>query len=209
MKPNQLSILFLGLLSLLAVACGGAGDPGFDGTGGDPDFGEAAGDPGFGGAGGDPDFGGAGGGGGQGGEPVEPPPVAPFDNDSADNPAVDEFLSITNTREIVYTDQISAEAGDREDFVVFELPNNSNPDQRIQVAIDCAVFGDENVFARVELLNVDGNDTKAAPGSPIDCNEGEVNVTVRNDQVQLARIFVQGVPEVQTLVEYTLLVAPF
>ena len=99
MKRNQLSILFLGLLSLLAVACGGAGDPGFDGTGGDPDFGDAGGDPGFGGTGG-----------GQGGEPVEPPPVAPFDNDSADDPAVDEFLSITNTREIVYTDQISAEA---------------------------------------------------------------------------------------------------
>ena len=46
-------------------------------------------------------------------------------------------------------------------------------------------------------------------GSPIDCNEGEVNVTIRNDQVQLARIFVQGVPEEQTLVEYTILVTPF
>ncbi len=38
--------------------------------------------------------------------------IAPLDNDSAANPAVDEFLSITNTREIVYTDQISAEDGD-------------------------------------------------------------------------------------------------
>ena len=135
--------------------------------------------------------------------------IAPFDNDSAANPAVDEFLSITNTREIVYTDQISAEDGDNEDFVQFELPNNSNPNQRIEIEIDCDVFGDETVFARVELLNVDGNDTTRINGGPIDCNEGPFQVTVRNDQVQLARIYVQGVPQEQTLIEYTLVVAPF
>jgi len=135
--------------------------------------------------------------------------IAPFDNDSAANPAVDEFLSITNTREIVYTDQISAEDGDNEDFVQFELPNNSNPNQNMGISIDCDVFGDETVFARVELLNVDGNDTTRINGGPIDCNEGEFRVTVRNDQVQLARIHVQGVPEEQTLIEYTIVVAPF
>lgn len=135
--------------------------------------------------------------------------IAPFDNDSAANPAVDEFLSITNTREIVYTDQISAEDGDNEDFIQFELPNNSNPNQRIAISIDCDVYGDEEVFARVELLNVDGNDTTRITGGPIDCNEGEFQVTVRNDQVQLARVYVQGVPQVQTLIEYTLVVAPF
>ncbi len=135
--------------------------------------------------------------------------IAPFDNDSAANPAVDEFLSITNTREIVYTDQISAEDGDNEDFVQFELPNNSNPNQRIEIGIDCDVFGDQAVFARVELLNVDGNDTTRVNGGPIDCNEGPFQVTVRNDQVQLARIHVQGVPQEQTLIEYTLVVAPF
>jgi hypothetical protein len=135
--------------------------------------------------------------------------IAPFDNDSAANPAVDEFLSITNTREIVYTDQISAEDGDNEDFVQFELPNNSNPNQNMGISIDCDVFGDEEVFARVELLNVDGNDTTKVNGGPIDCNEGEFRVTVRNDQVQLARIHVQGVPQEQTLIEYTIVVAPF
>ena len=135
--------------------------------------------------------------------------IAPFDNDSAANPAVDEFLSITGTRDIVYTDQISAEDGDNEDFVQFELPNNSNPNQNMGISIDCDVFGDENVFARVELLNVDGNDTTRITGGPIDCNEGEFRVTVRNDQVQLARIHVQGVPQVQTLIEYTIVVAPF
>jgi hypothetical protein len=135
--------------------------------------------------------------------------IAPFDNDSAADPAVDEFLSITNTREIVYTDQISAEDGDNQDFVQFELPNNSNPNQNMGIQIDCDVFGDEDVFARVELLNVDGNDTTRINGGPIDCNQGEFRVTVRNDQVQLARIHVQGVPREQTLIEYTLVVAPF
>ena len=142
-------------------------------------------------------------------EVVEDELVAPFDNDSADNPAVDQFLSITGTREVVYTDQISAEEGDNEDFVQFELPNNSNPNQNISISIDCDVFGDQNVFARVELLNVDGNDATRINGTPIDCGEEELRVTVRNDQVQLARIHVQGVPEEQTLIEYTIVVAPF
>lgn len=190
MTKQTLRTTFFSLLAITAVACGDAGDapggfvPGPGGTGGDPGLG------------------------GQGGAPIDQP-IAPLDNDSAANPAVDEFLSITGTREIVYTDQISAEAGDTEDFVQFELPNNSNPNQNIDVAIECDVFGDEEVFARVELLNVDGNETTAATGGPIDCNEDFVQMTVRNDQVQLARIHVQGVPEAQTLIEYTVIVAPF
>lgn len=192
MKTNQITILVLGLACVLAVGCGGA-DANFEGAGGNAGIGGGAGDGGVGGIGGDP------------GDEL----IAELDNDSAANPAMDEFLSITGTRELVYTDEISVEQGDTEDFVQFELPNNSNPNQNIRVAIDCAVFGDEDVFARVELLNVDGNDTNAATGGPIDCNEGLVNVTIRNDQVQLARIFVQGVPAEQTLVEYTILVMPF
>jgi len=135
--------------------------------------------------------------------------IAPFDNDSAADPALDAFLSITGTRELVYTDQISAEEGDTQDFVVFELPNNSNPVQRIEIEIDCDVFGDPNVFARVELFNVDGNDATRITGSPVDCNEGVFQVTVRNDQLQLARIYVQGVPQEQTLIEYTFTATPF
>lgn len=142
-------------------------------------------------------------------EIVEDDLIAPFDNDSAADPAVDQFLSITGTREIAYTDQISAQDGDTQDFVQFELPNNSNPNQNIAVSIDCDVYGDEDAFARVELLNVDRNGTARINGPPIDCNEGEFRVTVQNDQVQLARIYVQGVTNVQTLVEYTLVVAPF
>ena len=194
MTKHTLNLVCLSLFSVIAVACG---DPGVEPLDVDPGAGGNGGDPGFGGEG------------GVGGEPVEEELIAPFDNDSAANPAVDEFLSITGTRDIVYTDQISAEDGDNEDFVQFELPNNSNPNQNMGISIDCDVFGDENVFARVELLNVDGNDTTRITGGPIDCNEGEFRVTVRNDQVQLARIHVQGVPQVQTLIEYTIVVAPF
>jgi hypothetical protein len=174
------------LLSVFAVACGEAGVDNVDK---------------------DPGLGGQGGNGGVGGDPIDL--IAPFDNDSAANPSMDEFLSTTGDRELVYSDLISAEDGDNEDFVQFELPNNSNEDQRIQVAIDCTVLGDTDAFARVEILNVGNGDSSKATGQPIDCNEGFVNVTVINTQVQSVRIYVQGVPETQTLIEYVLTVKPF
>jgi len=188
MTKNKLTILCVTLLSVFAVACGEAGMVNVDK------------DPGVGGQGGE---------GGIGGAPDPLDLIAPFDNDSADNPSMDEFLSVTGDRELVYSDLISAEEGDREDFVQFELPNNSNPNQNIRVAIDCIVEGDTEVFARVEILNVGNNDTTAATGGPIDCNDGFSNITVRNDRVQAVRIYVQGVPETQTLIEYTLTVDPF
>ena len=192
MKKRTLDAICLGLLSVFAVACGDAGvveEEGFNVD--DPPVDDVN----------DVDE--------QNVIENEEELIAPFDNDSAANPAVDEFLSITGTRELAYTDQISAEDGDQEDFVQFVLPNNSNPNQRIEIDIDCDVYGDQNVFARVELLNVDGNDTTRINGGPFDCNEGPFPVTVRNDQVQLARIHVQGVPEEQTLIEYTFVVSPF
>ena len=103
-------------------------------------------------------------------EEVEEELIAPFDNDSAANPAVDEFLSITNTREIVYTDQISAEDGDNEDFVQFELPNASNPNQNMGISIDCDVFNGVAMSASFTLTarGVGGaliaSDTKIASG---------------------------------------------
>ncbi len=135
--------------------------------------------------------------------------IAPFDNDSAADPAVDEFLSITGNREIEYTDVISAEAGDTQDFVQFELPNGSNPDQRIEIGIDCEVLGDDNVTARVEVLNVGTQQPSRILAGPIDCNEGLFQVTVDNTQKQLARVYLQGLPQEQTLIEYTLMVYPF
>jgi len=186
MTKNKLTILCVTLLSVFAVACGEAGTANVDK---------------------DPGVGGQGGMGGVGGDPLDL--IAPFDNDSAANPSMDEFLSITGDRELVYSDLISVEEGDSEDFVQFELPNNSNPDQRIEVGIDCIVEGDTEVFARVEILNVGNGESEAATGGPIDCNEGFVNVTVRNDRVQAVRIYAQGAPETQTLIEYTLTVAPF
>ncbi len=188
MTKNKLTILCVTLLSVFAVACGEAGTANLDK------------DPGPGGQGGD-------GGGGVGGDPLDL--IAPFDNDSADNPSMDEFLSITGDRELVYSDLISAEEGDREDFVQFELPTNSNTNQNIRVAIDCIVEGDTEVSARVEILNVGNGESDAATGGPIDCNDGFSNITIRNDRVQAVRIYVQGVPETQTLIEYTLTVNPF
>ncbi|NNE17742.1 MAG: hypothetical protein HKN10_04605 [Myxococcales bacterium] len=190
MTKNKLTILCVTLLSVFAVACGEAGTDLEDK------------DPGAGGQGGD---------GGVGGVEVDPLDlIAPFDNDSAANPSMDELLRITGDRELVYSDLISAEEGDREDFVQFELPNNSNASQNIKVAIDCIVEGDTEVFARVEILNVDTNgDSEAATGGPIDCNDGFSDITIQNDQVQAVRIYMQGVPETQTLIEYTLTVAPF
>ncbi len=189
MTKNRLTILCVTLLSLFAVACGEAGVANVDK---------------------DPGLGGQGGTGGVGGDPIDPLDlVAPFDNDSAANPSMDEFLSITGDRELVYSDLISSEDGDREDFVQFELPNNSNPNQKIDVGIDCIVEGDTEVFARVEILNVGNGESNAVTGGTIDCNEGFVPVTIRNDRVQAVRIYVQGVPETQTLIEYTLTVDPF
>ena len=192
MTKNRLTILCVTLLSVFAVACGEAGMPNVEK---------------------DPGLGGEGGTGGVGGDPIDPIDpidlIAPFDNDSAANPSMDEFLSITGDKELVYSDMISAEDGDREDFVQFELPNNSNPNQKIQVGIDCNVEGDTEVFARVEILNVGNGETTKATGGPIDCNDGLIPVTVRNDRVQAVRIYVQGVPEEQTLIEYVLTVKPF
>ena len=189
MTRTKLSILCVTLLSVFAVACGEAGTANVEK---------------------DPGAAGEGGTGGVGGDPIDPIDLtAPFDNDSAANPSMDEFLSITGDRELVYSDIISAEDGDREDFVQFELPNNSNPNQRIDVAIDCNVEGDTDAFARVEILNVGNGESEAATGGPIDCNDGLIPVTVRNDRVQAVRIYMQGVPKTQTLIEYTLTVAPF
>jgi hypothetical protein len=189
MTKNKLNILCVTLLSLFAVACGEAGM-----TDVEPD-------PGTGGQGG------AGGVGGVGGDPLDL--IAPFDNDSAANPSMDEFLSITGDRELVYSDLISVEEGDTEDFVQFKLPPNDNENQRVEVGIDCIVEGDTEVFARVEILNVGNGESEAATGGPIDCNEGFVNVTVLNNRTQAVRIYTQGAPETQTLIEYTLTVAPF
>ncbi len=179
MTKSTLSAILLSLLSLTAVACGDAGN--FEE---DLEFVDEN-------------------------EDNQEALIAPFDNDSAADPAVDEFLSITGVREIEYTDVISAEAGDNQDFVQFELPNASNEDQRIEVGIDCEVLGDQAVSARVEMLNLDGNATTRIFGGPIDCNEGFFLVTINNTQKQLARIHVQGLPQEQTLIEYTLMVKPF
>jgi len=128
--------------------------------------------------------------------------VAAFDNDSQQNPAQDEFLSITGTRELIHTNEISFPQGDQEDFVRFELPNNSNTSQRISVTLDCALDGQSDAIVRA-FITEDGQ----VVGSVM-CNDGPQNITIDNSKAQDVRIAFSSV-NAATFVDYTLTVAPF
>ncbi len=130
------------------------------------------------------------------------PAVAAFDNDSLQNPARDEFLSITGTRELIHSNEISFPAGDQEDFVRFELPNNSNPNQRVSVTLDCALDGQSDAIVRAFILE-DGDIVDT-----VTCNDGPTEVTIDNTRVQDVRIGFASV-NAPTYVDYTLTVAPF
>ena len=134
------------------------------------------------------------------------PLVAPFDNDSLRNPAVSELLRITGLRELEYIDQISANDGDAEDWVEFQLPNNSNSAQQIQMALDCQIEGEvEGVQARATIFE-DGEEDLTLRTL---CNEGLRNLTVDNTKVQTVRVYFSIPPEAQTLVTYRLQVVGF
>lgn len=131
--------------------------------------------------------------------------VAPFDNDSLQNPAVSELLRITGLRRLEYIDQISALLGDADDFVEFELPNNSNPSSRIRVKLDCDIEGDDSGQVRVTLYE----DGEIDHTLRVLCNEGEKDLTVDNTKVQTARIYFAVTPGDQALVTYHLTVIGF
>ncbi|MGB5364795.1 MAG: hypothetical protein WBM75_00355 [Polyangiales bacterium] len=80
-------------------------------------------------------------------------------------------------------------------------------------AVACGEAGTANVDKDPGLDGQAGaggvGESEAATGGPIDCNDGFSDITIRNDRVQAVRIYVQGVPETQTLIEYTLTVDPF
>lgn len=138
---------------------------------------------------------------------VDPALVAEFDNDALRNPAVSTFLSITGNRRLDHTGQISADQGDAEDWVEFELPNNSNPAHRITVELQCAFITDglDEGQVRVTLFE-DGEEETTLTAA---CNEGPRDLTVDNGKVQSARIYFSVAPEAQTLVDYTLSVVGF
>lgn len=130
--------------------------------------------------------------------------VAPLDNDSLQSPAEEHFLSITGERELIYTDEISTPEGDAEDFIEFELPNSTNPSQVIHVTLDCAVTGDADAVARVDILE----DGSFGGTLSVFCNNGERSLTVDNTAIQTARISISSAAEA-THVDYTLAVVGF
>ena len=134
--------------------------------------------------------------------------IAPLDNDSLQNPAVSEFLSITGTRDFAYTDQISYPMGDTEDFVEFEFPNNSNTAQQVMITLDCTFSEAQNGAIVSATVWEDGVEDI---GLRADCNDGEQTLTVDNTKVQTVRIYFSGTPtdDEQTLVDYTITIVGF
>lgn len=133
---------------------------------------------------------------------TRPVAVAALDNDNAAQPARDEFLSITGTRQLIHSDEISYPAGDQADFVRFELPNNSNSSQRVTFSLDCAIDGQPDAIVRA-VVTEDGK-----PVGFVTCNEGPRDLTVNNTQVQDVQITFASV-NAATYVDYTLTVSPF
>jgi hypothetical protein len=136
-------------------------------------------------------------------EPTDEPAVAPLDGDSAAAPAQDVFLSITGTRQVMQTDAISAPAGDADDWLGFDLPNNSNPIQRVYLTLDCALDGDAAAQVRATLWT-DG----AATTSFAACNDGETAIDVDNTKPQLVQVHVSSAAA-PVYVDYTLTVRAF
>ncbi|MBT8491659.1 MAG: hypothetical protein KJO07_01255 [Deltaproteobacteria bacterium] len=129
--------------------------------------------------------------------------VAEFDNDSLQDPAVSYFMSPTTTREFFYSDAISFPDGDAADFVELELPNNSNSAQNIEVTLDAAFEGQQDVLVRATLFE-DGEQTTRI----VQANQGTVSLTVDNTKVQTLRIHFSSVAE-PTFVDYTLSVQAY
>lgn len=136
-------------------------------------------------------------------EPIDEVAVAPFDNDSLQQPAQDVFLSITGTRSLLHTDEISAPSGDGDDWVAFRLPPSSNPQQRIYLTLDCALTGAPDAIVRATIWT-DG----AATTRSVACNAGEAPITVDNRLPHAVRVHVVSAPTA-VHVDYTLTVRGF
>ncbi|MCA9987235.1 MAG: SH3 domain-containing protein [Anaerolineales bacterium] len=130
--------------------------------------------------------------------------IAPFDNDSLQNPAVSVFLSITGNRSFTYTDAISYEAGDQDDWVEFELPANSNPNQNIFITLECTFSGNVgNAAGRITLYENGQQTTKI-----VLCNVGEQTITINNTATYQGRIHF-GVTNDGVRMDYTVTVVGF
>lgn len=129
--------------------------------------------------------------------------IAPFDNDSLQNPAQSVFLSITGTRNFSHSHDVSYENGDQEDWVAFEFPNNSNTSQPVWITLDCTITGAGNAQLRATLYE-DGIGTTQI----VLCNDGEKQLTVNNTKTQQLRIHF-GIPAPDIYATYTVTVVGF
>ena len=129
--------------------------------------------------------------------------IAPFDNDSLQNPAVSVFLSITGNRNFNYSDAISYEGGDQDDWVEFEFPNNSNPNQIVWITLECAISGSDSAQVRATVYEDGGQTTKI-----VLCNQGETQLTVDNTKTQQVRIHF-GITDENVYATYTITVVGF
>jgi hypothetical protein len=128
---------------------------------------------------------------------------APFDNDSLQNPARSEFLSITGVRNFSHSNDVSFPGGDQEDWVQFNFPPNSNPNQNVWITLACTVTGDPEAQLRATVYE-DGNQTNKI----VLCNTGEQQLTVDNTKVQQVRVH-WGIPKDGIYATYTLTVVGF
>lgn len=129
--------------------------------------------------------------------------IAPFDNDSLQNPATSVFLSNTGNRNFTYSDAVSYADGDQEDWVEFEFPNNSNSSQSVWLTLDCTISGDSGAQLRATVYENGNSTTKIAL-----CNQGQVQLTVDNTQTQQVRLH-WGITRPTIYAEYTLTVVGF
>lgn len=128
--------------------------------------------------------------------------IAPFDNDSLQNPAVSVFLRPTGTRNFTYSNDISYPDGDQDDWVEFEFPNNSNTNQVVWLTLECNIVSEENVQVIANISENGVATTKRAF-----CNNGETQLTVDNTKVQQVRIYFNITGEAYAT--YTLTVVGF
>ncbi|VAW32277.1 hypothetical protein MNBD_CHLOROFLEXI01-3370 [hydrothermal vent metagenome] len=129
--------------------------------------------------------------------------IAPFDNDSLQNPATSVFLSITGTRDFSYSDAISYEEGDQDDWVEFEFPNNSNSSQVVWITLDCAISGSDSAQVRATIYEDEAGTTKI-----VLCGQGETQLTVDNTKTQQVRIHF-GITAENVYATYTITVVGF
>ena len=129
--------------------------------------------------------------------------IAPFDNDSLQNPAQSVFLSPTGNRNFSHSHDVSYENGDQDDWVEFEFPNNSNASQPVWITLSCNLVGGGNAQLRATLYE-DGVGTTQI----VLCNEGEKQLTVNNTKTQQLRIHF-GIPAPDIYATYTVTVVGF